>query len=64
MKFHKAASPTLPKCTMQLKVLHLALEGLEVDGEHHKQWYLERIVETLGCKKLLISLGSKKGIAP
>lgn len=26
----------------------LALMALLTDGAHHKQWYLERIVETLG----------------
>lgn len=26
----------------------LAIEGLQTDGGHHKQWYLEEIAKTLG----------------
>jgi hypothetical protein len=29
------------------KVARLAVEGLFVDGGHHKQWYLEQILQTL-----------------
>ena len=28
--------------------VELALHALTTDGAHHKQWYLERIVTTLG----------------
>jgi len=27
------------------KVQKLCLQGLDTDGAHHKQWYLERILE-------------------
>ena len=30
------------------KALHLAHIGLFVDGGHHKQWFLESILEALG----------------
>lgn len=30
------------------KAIELALEGLHVDGAHHKQWYLEQILKRLG----------------
>ncbi len=30
------------------KVLALAICGLHFDGAHHKQWFLERIIDALG----------------
>lgn len=30
------------------KVVYLAIQGLYVDGGHHKQWYVERILEAAG----------------
>lgn len=30
------------------KACELALHGLTTEGQHHKQWYLEQIVRTLG----------------
>ncbi len=30
------------------KVRQLAISGLLTDGGHHKQWFLERILEALG----------------
>lgn len=48
--------------------LVLALEGLTTDGAHHKQYYLERIVETLGVsiEKFTEQNGVEweRGIAP
>lgn len=38
----------LPEADLIEKVTDLALDGLFTDGGHHKQWYLERILETLG----------------
>ena len=34
------------------KVKDLAIDGLFTDGAHHKQWYLEQILETLGINKI------------
>lgn len=31
------------------KAIQLAQEGLGIDGAHHKQWYLEEILKSLGC---------------
>ena len=31
----------------QDKAIALATEGLMIDGTHHKQWFLERILEAL-----------------
>jgi len=56
-----------------LKAKDLALEGLLIDEGHHKQWYLERILEALGYglnqlrhELLQQKQGSdwKEGIAP
>jgi hypothetical protein len=45
----------------------LAMEGLTVDGGHHKQWYLERILQQCG-KALELNEPQEgdweKGIAP
>ena len=30
------------------KAQELAVDGLFTDGEHYKQWYLERVLEALG----------------
>jgi len=30
------------------KAQELAVDGLFTDGGHHKQWYLERVLEALG----------------
>lgn len=32
------------------KAVQYAIYGLTIDGEHHKQWYLERVLESLGVK--------------
>lgn len=32
----------------------LAVDGLLIDGAHHKQWYLERILESSGVDINLI----------
>lgn len=55
------------------KVVYFAIEGLYVDGAHHKQWYLERILEASGVDlnelKRIVTLEEnalewEKGIAP
>ena len=38
----------LPKPEPMEKAKDLAIDGLFTDGAHHKQWYLEQILETLG----------------
>jgi len=40
--------PHRPHNTTRQKIKDLCIEGLEADGGHHKQWYLERILEELG----------------
>ncbi len=52
------------KNLMEKKAASLALEGLETDGEHHKQWYLERILEQLSIDKSLWPDSYTEGIAP
>ena len=32
----------------ELKIKELCIGGLLTDGGHHKQWYLEEILKTLG----------------
>jgi len=44
-------------------VRDLIIGALTTDGEHHKQWYLERIAEVLGIE-LVTELDYEKGIAP
>jgi len=53
------------------KARELAISGLLTDGSHHKQWYLERILEALGVnlKELRMILGVEdydweEGVAP
>ena len=29
-------------------IYSLVISGLQIDGEHHKQWYLEQILKHLG----------------
>ena len=50
-------------------VEQLALEGLATDEGHHKQWYLEEILKTLGYSEEEIQSesedwGFERGIAP
>jgi len=44
----------------------LAIEALLTDGGHHKQWFLERILEEIGWdrEELYKKYGFEKGIAP
>ncbi len=43
----------------------LILEGLSIDGGHHKQWYLEQILLRMGYEESdLRDLGHERGIAP
>ena len=50
--------------------VQLAIDGLLTDGAHHKQWYLEQILVTLGVDlaQLAKDLGDEDywepGIAP
>jgi len=53
------------------KIRELAIDGLLIDGGHHKQWYLEKIIEELGfnLEKIREKLNEEdydwdKGIAP
>lgn len=36
------------------KIEDLAVDGLLVDGGHHKQWYLEQILKVLGVDLALL----------
>ncbi len=43
----------------------LILEGLMIDGAHHKQWYLEQIFLRMGYEESdLTELGHERGVAP
>jgi hypothetical protein len=42
----------------------LALAGLRVDGEHHKQWYLEMVLKELGVDLSAIPFDYEKGVSP
>jgi len=48
--------------------VELALHALTTDGAHHKQWYLERIVEALGIDlehyENTTGFRGERGIAP
>lgn len=52
------------------KAMSLAINGLLTDGSHHKQWFLERILEALGYDlaqirdELLPEYDWEDGIAP
>lgn len=54
------------------KAIQYAVSGLLVDGAHHKQWCLERVLEALGVdlaelRDTLEGMGygwSEEGIAP
>lgn len=38
---------------MKLSMVELIIDGLQTDGGHHKQWYLEQIlIELVGKKKI------------
>lgn len=49
------------------RITDLSLKGLTVDGAHHKQWFLEQILTTIGYDVEVLrekqELG-EKGIAP
>jgi hypothetical protein len=44
------------------KIMDLALNALYIDGEHHKQWYLEQIARLAGAD--LADETHEPGIAP
>jgi len=46
-------------------IKELAIEALETDGTHHKQWYLEKILDQCTYKDTRVIRGDwKPGIAP
>lgn len=60
------------KETLIKAVKDLCLDALFTDGAHHKQWYFEKVLETIGfdldnLRKEIRMLGfdpPEKGIAP
>lgn len=50
------------KSRMYYRVVELAGAGLTTDGAHHKQWFLEQILETLGYPTH--GIPHEDGIAP
>ncbi len=43
----------------------LVAEGLQTDGAHHKQWYLEQVLLRMGYGESdLQELGHERGVAP
>ncbi len=46
------------------QIHNLCLEGLETDGAHHKQWYLEQILKIISPGINIDELDCEKGIAP
>jgi hypothetical protein len=49
------------------KISVLALQGLCCDGSHHKQWFLERILEITDGTKAVEEIQDQtgeKGVAP
>lgn len=57
---------------LKMKIQHAAIDGLQCDGKHHKQFYLEAILHMTGVNlealaaKMLNETGKawEKGIAP
>lgn len=50
-----------------VRIEELALEALQIDGSHHKQWYLEKILEVCGWEdpeELQKACPHEEGIAP
>ena len=48
-----------------IKLIEKVLEALTIEGEHHKQWYLEEIlIELTDIHALREEHGWEKGIAP
>lgn len=49
-----------------VKIEVLALEALEIGGGHHKQWYLEQILQIIGyeLEELQEKAPHDEGIAP
>lgn len=47
-------------------IAKLALDGLVIDGEHHKQWFLEQIAFECGVGEHTIAAytDGREGIAP
>lgn len=46
------------------KLRELIEDGLQFDGSHHKQWFLQEIAKVLGIDVDLEELGGEEGIAP
>lgn len=51
---------------MVVTIEEIALEAIQVDGGHHKQWYLEQILEVCGwdMDELQKRHPHEEGIAP
>lgn len=63
-----ADMPKMPDDIRNYSLSELCFEGLQTDGAHHKQWYLEQILKrVLGPEKyetLKDSYDWEEGIAP
>jgi len=47
-----------------IRLEKLIIDGLQAEGSHHKQWYLQEIAGILGVLFDLEELGAEEGIAP
>ena len=50
----------------EMKIIDLAVEGLHTDGGHHKQHYLEKILEAvtgLSLDEIRRQVGHESGVA-
>ena len=45
---------------LEMRIKDFVQDALSIDGEHHKQWYLQRIRVLLGLE----DEGQEEGIAP
>lgn len=62
MRTAPADQRDLERKRMYYRINELAGAGLTVDGGHHKQWFLEQILEVLGSDPYLIE--HERGIEP
>jgi hypothetical protein len=50
------------------EIADLAFDGLGIDGGHHKQWFLERILEKCATEKEILEFKAEywveEGVAP
>ena len=51
-----------------IEIADLAIEGLTIDGEHHKQWYFEQVLEKIFDSAVVNALRKEndweEGVAP